>query len=208
MSDPFLTLPGTKRKRATQPDKSSFKRQEDKRKKNTKRRLRDISSQSESGEEIGPGIIDSDIDVPLDVAEYAEGQRIVSSFVLSEVQDGDKKVPQYLLMLTDNKDGLPWDFNQIRVFTWNLKRHRYETAYRERNLVGMFPVTTGTAEFGKEGVEPVFTLRVKDDQGKVVERKYRMIGPIVRRIMSPEEQQKEAAEKAARRETSSRKRRR
>lgn len=69
MSDPFLTLPGTKRKRATQPDKGSLKRQEDKRKNITKRRLRDISPQSESGEEIGPGIIDSDVDVPLDEPE-------------------------------------------------------------------------------------------------------------------------------------------
>ena len=148
-----------------------------------------------------------DIDIPLDIAQYAEGQRIVSSFVLHQVQDGDKKVPEYLVMLTDNKDGLPWDFNQIRVFTWNLKRHRYETAYRERNLAGVFPVSTGTADFGKDGILPVFTIRVKDDQGQVSERKYRMIGPIVRRIMSPEEQQKEAAEKAARRVNSPKRRR-
>lgn len=140
-----------------------------------------------------------DIDTPLEIAQYAEGQRIVSDFVINEVQDGDKKVAEYLVMLTDNKDGLPWDFNQIRVFTWNLKRHRYETAYRERNLVGVFPVSTGKADFGKEGVEPTFTIRVKDGQGNVSDRKYRMIGPIVRRIITPEEQQKEAAERAARR---------
>ncbi|HVZ18725.1 MAG TPA: hypothetical protein VG897_16535 [Terriglobales bacterium] len=148
-----------------------------------------------------------DVDIPLEIAQYAEGQRIVSSFVLSEVQDADKKVPQYLVMMTDNKDGLPWDFSQIRIFTWNLKRHRYETAYRERNLVGVFPVSTGTADFGKEGVEPTFTIRVKNDAGQVSERKYRMIGPIVRRIMTPEEQQKEAAERAARRAAAPGKRR-
>ena len=77
-----------------------------------------------------------DLDVPLDVAQYAEGQRIVAFFVLNEVQDQDKgevkKVPQYLMVLTEPKDGLPFDFNQVRVFTWNVKRHRYETAYRER----------------------------------------------------------------------------
>lgn len=149
-----------------------------------------------------------DIDVPLDIAQYAEGQRIMSAVVLREVQDGDKKVPEYLMMLTDNKEGLPWDFNQIRVFTWNLKRHRYETAYRERNLFGVFPVDTGTADFGKEGVEPTFTIRVKDDQGRITERKYRMIGPIVRRIVTPEEQQQEAAERAKRREETGRRRRR
>ncbi|MGZ4788560.1 MAG: SH3 domain-containing protein [Terriglobales bacterium] len=139
-----------------------------------------------------------DVDVPLEIAEYAEGQRIVSSFVLSQVQDGEKKVPQYLVMTTDNKDGLPWDFDSIRVFTWNLKRHRYETAYRERNLAGVFPVSTGTANFGKEGVEPTFTIRVKNDASQVSERKYRMIGPIVRRVMTREEQQKEAVERAVR----------
>ena len=148
-----------------------------------------------------------DIDVPLDIAQYAEGQRIVSSLVLSEVQDADKKIPQYRVMMTDNKDGLPWDFDQIRVFTWNLKRHRYETAYRERNLTGIFPVSTGTADFGKEGVEPTFTIRVKHDAGQVSERKYRMIGPIVRRIMTPQEQLQEAAERAARRAAEPRKRR-
>jgi len=140
-----------------------------------------------------------DIDIPLEIAEYAEGQRIVSDFVLSEVQDGDKKVPQYLVMLTDNKDGLPWDFNQIRVFTWNTKRHRYETAYREHNLVGVFPVSTGTGDFGKEGMLPTFTIRVKNDDGTTSDRQYRMIGPIVRRITTPQEQQKEAAERAAHR---------
>ena len=63
-----------------------------------------------------------DLDVPLDIAQYAEGQRIVAFFMLNQVQDGDKKVPQYLTVLTEPKDGLPFDFNQIRVFTWNVKR--------------------------------------------------------------------------------------
>ena len=138
-----------------------------------------------------------DIDVPIDIAQYAEGQRIVSSFVLNTVQDEDKKVPQYLLMLTDTKDGLPWDYNQIRVFSWNLKRHRYETAYRERNLDGFFPVTVATEDFGREGVMPTFTLRVKDSQGKLLQRKYRMIGPIVRRVATSEELKAEAADRAA-----------
>lgn len=151
-----------------------------------------------------------DVDVPLDVAQYAEGQRIVGYFVLNTVHDeqappanstddkaapAPREVPQYLVLLTEPKDGMPWDFNQVRVFTWNLKRHRYETAYRERNFFGVFPVTTGTQDFGKEGKAPVFTLSVKDDDGTMRQKKYRLIGPIVRRVMTPEE---EAAERAAR----------
>jgi hypothetical protein len=140
-----------------------------------------------------------DVEVPLEIAQYAEGQRIVSSWVLSKVQDAGKSVPQYLVLLTDGKDGLPWDYNQIRVFTWNTKRHRYETAYREHGLVGVFPVKVGTEEFASEGVLPVFTLRVKDVQGKEKERKYRMIGPIIRRVATPEELKLEAADRAAQR---------
>lgn len=124
-----------------------------------------------------------DLDVPLDVAQYAEGQRIVGCFVLSEVTDQDKKVPQYLMLLTENKDGMPFDFNQARVFTWNLRRHRYETAYRERGLNGVLPATVSHESFGKEGDLPTFILRVKDAAGNVVERKYKMNTPIVRRVI-------------------------
>jgi hypothetical protein len=128
-----------------------------------------------------------DLDVPLEVAQYAEGQRIVAFFVLDEVHDGDKKVAQYLTVLTEPKDGLPFDFNQIRIFTWNVRRHRYETAYRER-LEGVLPVTVSQEEFDKEGQLPVFVIRVKDDQGHVVERKYKLNTPMVRRVLAPGEQ--------------------
>lgn len=123
-----------------------------------------------------------DLDVPLDVAQYAEGQRIVACFVLNQVRDGDKEVPQYLMLLSEAKDGLPYDYDQARVFTWNVRRHRYETAYRERKLNGVLPVTVSSEDFGKEGKLPVFILRLKDEAGNVVERKYKMNTPIVRRV--------------------------
>ena len=128
-----------------------------------------------------------DLDVPLDVAQYAEGQRIVAFFVLNQVQDGDKKVAQYLTVVTEPKDGLPFDFNQIRVFTWNVKRHRYETAYRER-MEGVLPVTVSHESFDKEGVLPVFVIRVQDDKGNISERKYKLNTPIVRRVFTPREE--------------------
>ena len=131
-----------------------------------------------------------DVDAPLEIAQYAEGQRIVAYFVLDEATDADKKVAEYLVLLTEPRDGLPFDFNQARVFTWNLKRHRYETAYRERKLEGVFPARVGKEEFGKEGVLPTFTLPVRVEDGSVTERKYKLNGPIVRRVLSPEEQTK------------------
>ena len=86
-----------------------------------------------------------DLDIPLDVAQYAEGQRIQAAFVLNTVQDEVKgAIPQYLVLLNENKDGIPYDFNQVRVFTWNLKRHRYETGYREHFIIGYFPATVST----------------------------------------------------------------
>jgi hypothetical protein len=128
-----------------------------------------------------------DLDVPLEIAEYAEGQRIVAFFVLDQVADGDKKVPQYLVVLTEPKDGLPFDYNQIRVFTWNVRKHRYETAYREHNLNGFLPVTISQENFDKEGTLPVFVLQVNDDDGKMSQRKYKMNTPIVRRVLAPGE---------------------
>ncbi|MFZ1918927.1 MAG: SH3 domain-containing protein [Terriglobales bacterium] len=128
-----------------------------------------------------------DSDVPLEVAQYAEGQRIVAFFVLNQVQDEDKKVAQYLTVLTEPKDGLPFDFNQFRVFTWNVKRHRYETAYRER-IEGILPVKVAQEDFGKEGVLPAFTIRVLDDNGNIAERKYKLNTPIVRRVYAPGEE--------------------
>ncbi|MFB3915257.1 MAG: SH3 domain-containing protein [Terriglobales bacterium] len=144
-----------------------------------------------------------DIDVPLEIAQYAEGQRIMASFVLNQVKDYKddqaRDVPQYLVLVNEPKDGMPFDFNQLRVFTWNTKRHRYETAYRERKLEGFFPVQVGHEVFDKEGDLPFFVVRTKDDSGNILEKKYKLNGPIVRRVLSSEEQQKAAAEKAARR---------
>lgn len=140
-----------------------------------------------------------DLDVPLDIAQYAEGQRIVAFFVLDQVTDGDNQVPQYLVALTEPKDGMPFDYNQVRVFTWNVKRHRYETAYRERDLNGVLPITVSQENFDKEGTLPVFVLRVKDESGNVTERKYKLNTPIVRRVLAPgEEPPKPAARKRRR----------
>lgn len=135
-----------------------------------------------------------DLDVPLDVAQYAEGQRIQAAFVLNTVQDEEKgAIAQYLVLLNENKDGIPYDFNQVRVFTWNLKRHRYETGYREHFIIGYFPAKVSTEDFGKEGTLPVFTIRKQNGDGTISERKYRVIGNIVRQVLAPGEQAQQAA---------------
>jgi SH3-like domain-containing protein len=144
-----------------------------------------------------------DIDVPLEVAQYAEGQRFVAFFALDQVRDearegANKNVAQYLCAITEPHDGLPYDYDQIRVFTWNVRKHRYETAYREHGLNGVLPITVTAESFDKEGTLPVFILRVKDDNGNVSERKYKLNTPIVRRVLAPGEQ-KEIAKPARKR---------
>lgn len=127
-----------------------------------------------------------DIDIPLEIAQYAEGKRIVAAFVLNEVpetKESEKRVPQYAVLLTENKDGLPFDFNQVRIFTWNPSKSRYETAYRERTE-GKLPFKVAKEDFGREGVLPIFTMLAVAKDGSISERKYKLIGPIVRRVGS------------------------
>jgi hypothetical protein len=135
-----------------------------------------------------------DLDIPMEVMQYAEGQRVQAAFVLNTVQDEEKgAIPQYLVLLNENRDGIAYDFNQVRVFTWNLKRHRYETGYREHFIVGYFPATVSQENFGKEGSMPVFTIRKQNADNSISERKYRVIGNIVRPVLGPGEQPQQAA---------------
>jgi hypothetical protein len=127
------------------------------------------------------------LQLPEEIAQYSEGQRIVAAYPLDEVQDGNTKVPEYLVLFTE-KEGLPYDFSQARVFTWNAHKHRYETAYRERELAGVLPVALGRQDFEKEGNLRTFVLHVKDDNGTVRERTYKFNPPIVRRVLAPGEQ--------------------
>ena len=129
-----------------------------------------------------------DVEVPLEIAQYAEGQHIVAAFVINEVDDETegKKVPQYVVLMSEPRDGMPFDYNQMRVFTWNRKRTRYETAFRDR-FDGVLPFSISKTDFGKEGVLPVFIARQKDSQGHLIERKYKMNGVIVRRVTAPGE---------------------
>jgi hypothetical protein len=106
------------------------------------------------------------VDVPEDVAQYAESERMIGAYVLRTVEDPDSgkpdgKVPEYVTVLTPYKEGLPYDFDQVRVFTWDTKRHRYGTAFRLRDIAGFFPVKV-TRATGNSPADPspVFSFQV------------------------------------------------
>lgn len=111
---------------------------------------------------VGAGRVD--VDVPDEVGQYAEGQRIVGAYILMKVKDEqadvpDHQVPEYVTAMSPPRSGLPFDFDQIRVFTWSVKRHRYETAFRIRPIQGFLPVKVST-QATANGTEPVFSFQI------------------------------------------------
>jgi hypothetical protein len=152
-----------------------------------------------------------DVDAPDALVRYSEGQRIVGAYVLTTVNDpdapqDDKNVPEYVTAVGPYKSGLSYDFDQIRVFTWNVKKHRYETAFRDKNIEGYLPVEVKMAadSYGKAPVDtesaPTFSYHVLSADapvvvpdpvtgavvpGKTVLKTYRLEGNLVRRVLEP-----------------------
>lgn len=157
-----------------------------------------------------------DVDAPDALTRYAEGQRIVGAYVLAKVDDPDSgmlnngvtvtSIPEYVTVLSPYKAGLPYDFNQVRVFTWNVKKHRYETAFREHDVAGYLPVTIAskTDPYGHSADSavplPTFSYKIlagdamlpqPDPEtgalmtGKMVTKTYRLNGNICQRILAP-----------------------
>jgi hypothetical protein len=120
--------------------------------------------------------------IPDEVAQYAEGKRIVSYFPLGQIQDDDKKKNIWLWTTTTNSKQ-PWDFDSFRVFVWSLRRHRYETGYIERNLKGYAPVLLKEVEMtSKTGSSkyPGFSICMERKDGPRVRREYALLGVAIR----------------------------
>lgn len=121
--------------------------------------------------------------IPDEVAQYAEGHRITSYFSLGEVND-DGAVKRHWLWTTLSSGLKPYEFDGFRVFVWSLRRHRYETAYIERGLVGYYPVEVRPVDrpAGGRPATPRFSLIVKENDGLLYRRTYAFSGYRVRMI--------------------------
>ena len=114
--------------------------------------------------------------IPDEVAQYAEGHRITSYFVIGQVRDRDT-VKNNWLWTTISKGGEPYEYDSFRVFVWSLKHHRYETAYIERNIVGYYPVQVSTSNSS-----PSFSVVLEANDGRRYRKTYSFEGFRVRMV--------------------------
>jgi hypothetical protein len=110
-----------------------------------------------------------DVDIPDEVGAYSEGQRMVGAYVLTKVTDPQAatpghQVPEYVTVLSPPVSGLPIDFDQVRVFTWSIKKHRYETAFRVHPIQGFLPVRTGSQPGPNGSKMPTFSFQIANSQ--------------------------------------------
>ncbi len=121
--------------------------------------------------------------IPDEVAQYAEGHRIVSYFALSEAQDGGERKPTWL-WTTIGGSGHTYDFDSFRVFVWSLRHRRYETAYVQHNVEGYEPVLVEQVEYGGKGTAagkyPGFSVCVQKRDGARYLEEFALLGNIVR----------------------------
>ncbi len=102
------------------------------------------------------------VDVPDDIEQYGEGQLFVGAWKIASVYDPESdapnhEAPEYLTLLAPPKSGQPFDFDQVRVFTWSRIHHRYETGFRLHPIQGFLPVKIFTAPT-PQGPVPAFSF--------------------------------------------------
>ena len=122
-----------------------------------------------------------ELDLPEAVREgmASANVRPIAWFELNRIASPSGDKPQYLVAGTRSAEGQSCDFTILRVYTWNARRTRYETAFIENNLCGQMPVRLGKGPKG----EPEF--RFRQMSGPKEERVYRLMQTVVRRVREP-----------------------
>jgi hypothetical protein len=124
-----------------------------------------------------------ELDLPNAVREEAESANIhpIAWFELNRVSDPSGDKPQYLVAAQRGPEGQPCDFTTLRVYTWDVRKAQYATAFIENKLCGSLPIRL---EKGPKD-EPEF--RFQDMDGDKEQRVYRLIQTIVRRVRERKE---------------------
>src|ERR1700682_1330824 len=122
------------------------------------------------------GFVEMDLPDPVREGAASANVRPVAWFELNRINDPSGDKPQYLVAAARGPEGQVCDFTALRVYTWYVKKSRYETAFIENNLCGQLPIRLGKGPKG----EPEF--RFRDMDGSKEERVYRLNQTVVRRI--------------------------
>jgi len=128
--------------------------------------------------EVGWVLVGSlEFNIPMEIAQYSEDYVYTAVKMINRVQDPlAGQINWYIVGERKPSADPNIDFQGIRVFTWNMKKHRYETAFRTKNMRGVYPL-----EIGQEGVNPTFRVHVLADDGTTkIPREFVMYGVIVR----------------------------
>lgn len=135
-----------------------------------------------------------ELDLPDPVREgmASANVRPIAWFELNRVASPSGDKPQYLVAGTRSGEGQACDFTTLRVYTWNPKRTRYETAFIENNLCGQMPIRL---DKGPKD-EPQFSFRQME--GAKEERLYRLTQTVVRRVREPGDLPRKSAKAAKR----------
>jgi hypothetical protein len=114
--------------------------------------------------------------IPIEVAQYAEGRRILSYFGLGPVVDsltGESK--ETWLWVQGPRERQDYDFDRIRVFRWSNHRDAYQTIKLERGVEGYLPVTMLPSVESPRGSGPGFRVIVSRN-GALTARTFAMVG--------------------------------
>jgi hypothetical protein len=97
--------------------------------------------------------------------------------------DAPRKLTEYVTVLSPPRSGLPFDFDQIRVFTWSLNHHRYETAFRLHGVEGYLPVKISQETVNGEQ-QPVFSFAIASGPNVTVDPDTGVTHPVNPRTIS------------------------
>ena len=118
-----------------------------------------------------------EFDIPSEIAQYSEDYIYAAVKMINRVQD-PLAGPINWFVIGERRPGADAniDFQGIRVFTWNMKKHRYETAFRTKGMRGVYPL-----EVGQDGVNPTFRVYELAEDGETkIPHDFVMYGVIVR----------------------------